>query len=152
MRIDKNIVEKKYNIFNEKYFDNSLPKIKFRTHISKNTWGIMSYYYSAKWKNNISIARNVEWNETELDKTIIHEMIHFYLLLYDKRYNGKNFFYNRSHGILFKEQAKKIKKIYNIDISTKIKYSYWLNKKGKKEKPSHNPFIIFMRWFKRYIL
>ena len=150
MRIAKEDIEAKYRLFNKEYFGGKLPKIHFSTYNSKSSWGLIIYNPSNKWKSKISLARNVDWTEADFDSTIIHEMVHLYLHIYDPRYRGKNPLYNRPHGKLFKQEARRFKEQYGIDIISKPR-SKFIPPKNKKR--HSNRFVqAIVDWVDRYIL
>ena len=150
MKITKDLIADKYQRFNKAYFAGRLPKIHFYTFRSKSTWGMMTYDPSNKWKSRIGIASNVDWNDTDLDGTILHEMAHLYLHLTDPRYRGRNPLYNRSHGRLFKREAQRLKEQSGIDIACKLHLKH-IPPKGKKKR--HNRLVqAIVDWVDRWIL
>ena len=131
MKITKYDVEERYLIYNKKYFEEKLPKIHFSTYIGKGAYGVCTYNPHNKWKSKIEIARNVDWSEADFESTVIHEMVHLYLDIYDPRYRGKNPLYNRSHGRLFKQQGRHFKEL-GIDIISKPKSKLILSENRRK--------------------
>lgn len=116
-------IEKKFDEFNEKYFDSKLERVPIELWKSKHSLGQCMYrvrrtilgkkhYYDFK----IRINERLDMSEDELDDVIIHEMIH--LRIFSKPY------YDRSaHGPIFRKMMNHINERYGRHIRIRYKFS-----------------------------
>lgn len=131
-----NYIAQKFNEFNKQFFHNSLPIPifdlmsrnralgDFTVNTSKNYIGLPIKSYM-----RIRLNKMFERTQTQIDETIIHEMIHQYLYVH-KIYD------NAPHGNIFMRIAKKIYEesngLYNITPTTRIDDEETLLQRDKK--------------------
>ena len=102
-------IERRYNEYNEKYYDGVLPICKIRVVTSKNK--VPAWYKNYPKCGKIYIARNFFWTEEKLKVTILHEMAHCYVHKILKR----NPFF--SHSRTFRKVCFNLKKKHGIRIN-----------------------------------
>ena len=109
----------KFDKFNEMFFDNELPPIKLLVNRTKNTMGTFRYAIRREGRRvveetpkHITISKYYDVTEKELNETLIHEMIHYYICY-------KKISDNNAHGYQFQKLAKQISDSseYNITIT-----------------------------------
>lgn len=116
-------IEKKFDEFNEKYFDSKLERVPIELWTSKRTLGQCMYrvrrtilgkkhYYDFK----IRINERLDMPEDELDDVLIHEMIH--LRIFSKPYNDR-----WTHGPVFKKIMNHINERYGRHIRIRYRFS-----------------------------
>ncbi len=138
MEISKELIKRKFNLFNNKCFHSQLPM--------PNSFSVKSYRQVAgqciintngkKPRVSIIISRCFDFDEEALDETIIHEMIHYYLFLQgNKRW--------MKHGKAFKDECKRIKMLYGITIHRNA-YHINLNEKYKPKMTVIDKLLSFM--------
>lgn len=114
MKITKVDIEKRYAEYNRIYFGNKLGKCRLSC---PNMTDFGAYYYNAKKKDKaksqIMIAKNVNWTETALRDTLIHEMIHMYV----RTVRGKKIDGLLGHGCAFRRECRRIKRNFGITIT-----------------------------------
>jgi Tfp pilus assembly protein PilZ len=84
---------------------------------------------------NIGIAKNIDWTESSLRDTIVHEMIHAYLYQ-----NGMPYL---KHGKVFKTVMRELNKKYGLNVEI-IDTENWFNDK----KPTLFQRITRWLWIK----
>lgn len=110
-------VERKFNEFNEQMFGGKLPKLPFKISNARTFLGQITFfqekneddtwhYYGFTFK----VSDKVDLPEDIVEDTIIHEMIHYYIL-----YNQMQD--NAPHGDLFKQKMEEINNTYNRNIT-----------------------------------
>lgn len=112
--VTKEDIERSFNEYNQLYFDGELGKCRLSC---PNMIDFGAYYYNAKKKDKVKsqimIARNVNWTETALRDTIIHEMIHMYV----RTVRGKRIDGLLGHGWAFRRECRRIKRNFGITIT-----------------------------------
>lgn len=126
-------LEKKFCAFNDLCFDGSLPKIPIELTTSKRFLGRFMYkirrfthrYYDVK----IKINRRLDCEESLLEDTLIHEMIHYYIFVNKIKDSS-------AHGRYFVDIMNSINEKYNrnITISHKSSESFAEQLAGTKKK------------------
>lgn len=106
MRPTPSFLYRQFNYWNNLIFDNELPIPTlsittaaryagvFKVHRRKSFGGVVESY-------SISLSALFDHSEDELNDTIIHEMVHFYIHI--KKYQDTS-----SHGVIFRELIRKI--------------------------------------------
>ena len=113
MKITNEILEQKFNEYNNLYFNGKLPK-RTKLTVVKGNYTTMSGFFSYEIKSKrlcspkFGIVNSVNWTEYTLKGTLLHEMIHLYLTDKYKKDMG--------HGMEFQKMCKQFKKEYNIQI------------------------------------
>lgn len=129
MKLTLEYLYKKFDEFNEKFFEGSLPRILIEITRTKRRLG--SYEYIAnRWSMReqpvrIIISKYYDRPETEICGTLIHEMIHYYLSI-NMIGRGED-----CHGPSFMKWAAKINKTnpeYNIQKNSRVDKSSLTNK------------------------
>ena len=126
MLVTNNWIEKKYNYFNKKLFDNKLPDIRFKVSKTKHAWGKAKY--TIDYKNNrlynfeIQISNYYDSPEDVKERVLIHEMIH----IADYHFHPEHFIsvygrpkYNAHGKVFFMKEVERIKKL-GYDISPRV--------------------------------
>lgn len=109
MTITKQSLDELFKQYNKEYFNNELPKCRMTTTQAK------SYYatYVPSNKPIIFVCRYVHWDEESLKITILHEMLHHYIMAV-----AKAKCYILPHGFIFNHYCRKFKKKHGIDLRT----------------------------------
>lgn len=121
MTITKQYLAELFNQYNKEYFDDELPKCRMTTTQAK------SYYamYLPSNKPIIYVCRYVHWDEESLKMTILHEMLHHYIMSV-----AKSKFYILPHGFIFNHYCRKFKKKHGIDLRIhKVPHPYFYKEK-----------------------
>lgn len=117
MRPDKQYVEKKYREYNDMCFGGKLPMLPVRMSTAKtflgavrfkkkkDFWGRLVYY-----DFELVISVKYDLPEREVEDTIIHEMIHFYIY-YNKLKDTS------THGTIFRKMMNEINARYGRHIT-----------------------------------
>lgn len=114
MKISKKWIIRNYIEFNKKYFDNSLPFVRFFINNSKTMYGYAYFLYDEN--NNIkpySITMSNYFDESEYENknTLLHEMIHIYeYITFPKRFAWPKAKTYNAHGMFFEMKAALINK------------------------------------------
>ncbi len=134
MELTKEYLVSKYSEFNHLIFDDSLPMIPIKLGRSKSALGYLKF---RKHKNlfgkvtisgfSITISTKFDLSEQEIEDTLIHEMIHFYI--YHNKLEDSS-----SHGHIFKKMMADINEKYGrkINISYRLTNTGELIPKGRK--------------------
>ena len=109
MIITTDILVKKFNKFNRRFFNSALPVIDIIVTREKNRFGAFEYMRQYDYHlgrtievpRKISISSYYDMDEKFIDETLIHEMIHYYIA-YRKIKD------NDSHGYYFMAYANRI--------------------------------------------
>ena len=109
MTITTDILVKKFNKFNDRFFNSSLPAIDILITKEKNRFGSFEYMRQYDYHlgrtievpRKISISSYYDMDEKFIDETLIHEMIHYYIA-------HRKIQDNNSHGYYFMAYAKRI--------------------------------------------
>lgn len=110
-------IEQKFDEFNELCFSGTLPKIPIELSNAKTFLGVCVY---KKRRNllgkttcydfRLRINKRIDLPEDVLEDTIIHEMIHYYILVNDKKDTS-------AHGVLFRKIMNSINEKHNRHIT-----------------------------------
>ena len=115
MKLTKDYLCSLYNKCNEKYFDGQLGKCDFSfftKNISYLGWYNSKNDKNGKPKDKIWVGTSVKWTDEALERVLVHEMVHMYVYRIDGcKYDGL-----LGHGRRFRQQCKRIKKTYGIEI------------------------------------
>lgn len=108
MRANINFVIEKFKEFNSLCFDDSLPQIELRIGVARRALGSFRYpvrYSPMKKRGNgeccITISNRFDMPQREIEDTIIHEMIHYWIWL--QRLDNEP-----THGPAFRAKMKEI--------------------------------------------
>lgn len=80
MEVTRKLLKEKFNLFNEKYFENKICNCNFR--VEKNNLSLGSFIENNVSKPIICVSKDdfvndeIGWSVDRLDNTILHEMIH----------------------------------------------------------------------------
>lgn len=103
-----------YHRFNEKYFNNELPKdLEIKLSNTTKALGMTraTNVFGKYTPRSISISQKINWTEKLLETTIIHEMIHVWQAVTEN---------NMSHGRSFKLKAMIVGQQHGITIERTI--------------------------------
>ena len=132
MNINVSYLQSRFDLFNKKFFNNILPKIDIKISRTKKTFGDFIYINNGNIPLSIRISNYYDRNSLEIDETLIHEMIHYYICF-------KKIKDNKSHGFYFQHYADKIK------LESKGKYN--ITATSKSEAPIRNKKIFKIFYF-----
>ena len=89
MKADLEYVQEKFREFNVRMFDGRLPEPPISITNAKTYFGVCAFRKHRKWNGRleysdfkIRISRRFDLLQEEIDDTIIHEMIHYYIGLF----------------------------------------------------------------------
>jgi hypothetical protein len=89
MKADIAYVQEKFREFNRRMFDGKLPELPISVTNAKSYLGVCLYRNRFKWNGKreyydfkLRISRRIDLSQDELDDTIIHEMIHYWIGLF----------------------------------------------------------------------
>ena len=109
MTITKQSLTEMFKQYNKEYFNNELPKCRMTTTQAKSYYAV----YVPSNKPIIFVCRYVHWDEESLKITILHEMLHHYIIAV-----AKAKCYILPHGFIFNHYCRKFKKKHGIDLRT----------------------------------
>ena len=109
MTITKQSLDELFKQYNKEYFNNELPKCRMTTTQAKSYYAV----YVPSNKPIIFVCRYVHWDEESLKVTILHEMLHHYIMAV-----AKAKCYILPHGFIFNHYCRKFKKKHGIDLRT----------------------------------
>lgn len=109
MKVTLDIIIKKFDLFNDSYFNSELPRIEFKITKEKRRFGYFEYArrYDAMTDKcvevpiRIGISSYYDMPEKSFDETLIHEMIHYHIA-------HKGIKDNSQHGHYFMRYAARI--------------------------------------------
>lgn len=114
MRIKKEDIQTRFDIYNQQYFNGVLPKCKY--HVLRYNDGPDGFYNpllkDGKLIGHIWIQHKVDWTEEDLREVIVHEMIHHYVQTIEGHKGGLF-----GHNWRFRRQCRRIKKEYGLIIA-----------------------------------
>jgi predicted SprT family Zn-dependent metalloprotease len=91
------------------FFNGVLPKIDIEISRTKHTLGQFTYIEKTNTPLKIRISKYYNRTEFEIDQTLVHEMIHYYICFMGMKDSS-------SHGIIFKGMANEINSKSNFHI------------------------------------
>lgn len=106
MEITTKILKERFIEYNKRYFDEKLPMVDFRRHRTGNPVARLNTPNNGNLSISFSTVYN--WNDKLIRDTLIHEMIHLYLVV-----NKKEWIFD--HGIPFHLCCLKFLLKYRID-------------------------------------
>lgn len=123
MKPTKEYLEAKYATFNNQIFEGQLPSIPIKLGRSKSSLGYLKFKRrkSLFGKESLSgfsiiISTSFDLTEAEIEDTLIHEMIHYYIYF-------NNIKDTSSHGPYFREKMAEINHHFGRDIHISYKFS-----------------------------
>ena len=121
MRADIPYVQQKFREFNRQMFDGRLPEPSVSITNAKTYMGVCAYRKHRKWNGRleysdfrIRISRRFDLSRDEIDDTIIHEMIHYWIGLNSPADMP-------GHSVLFRRMMADINTRYGRHISVSHK-------------------------------
>lgn len=110
-------IERKFNEYNEQMFEGKLHPLPFKTTSARTFLGQVRFYQekqpdgTMRYMNfQFVISTKVDLSEAEVEDTIIHEMIHYWILSNQMQDTGP-------HGDIFKRKMKEINLKFNRNLS-----------------------------------
>lgn len=108
--LKKEDLKRRFDEYNEKYFDGVLPPCKL--FVTKSKYGCPAWISKYKKVNNkIYIANDVYWTDENLKLSLIHEMVHHYVW---EIMNLNPFF---THGRAFRKVCRMLRKKHGIRVN-----------------------------------
>lgn len=123
MRADIPYVQQKFREFNRQMFDGRLPEPPVSITNAKTYLGVCAYRKHRTWNGRleysdfkIRISRRFDLSRDEIDDTIIHEMIHYYIGLFSPADMP-------GHSVLFRRMMADINERFGRNISVSHRLS-----------------------------
>ena len=123
MRATRSYVTERFDLYNDLCFGGKLPKIPVRMSVAKGFLGKIKYKHRRRFFHSdeyydfsLHINSRYDYQPDIIDDTIIHEMIHLYIL-----YNGIKD--NAPHGVVFKQIMNTINNTHNRHVSVSHKHT-----------------------------
>lgn len=131
-------IQEKFNEFNQQMFDGCLPMLPIKLSKARTFLGILAYRRRRtlsgeieKYDFRLRISTYHDLPEQELEDTIIHEMIHYYIGI-------KQLKDTSAHGKIFRKMMKDINERYgrHITISYRSKATTLPRRKVVRKEPT----------------
>lgn len=123
MKPDVEYVRRRFRAFNEQIFDSELPEIPIIISKSKSFLGRLEYKRRKRlfaapeiYDIKMRVSARVDMPECDVDDTIIHEMIHLYILV-------KGLKDSSTHGRVFRKMASDINKRFGHKVSVSHRFT-----------------------------
>lgn len=129
MVIDQYSIFNGFVDFNEEYFNNELPMPNFAVKHSYRTLGYFHCefdWYGDIVEPTIEMSDYYDYTESQFRDILIHEMIHYYLLLCGKDRRCR-------HGRAFKRMAKQFNSLYGMNITPTIQLDEYKIREGNSK-------------------
>lgn len=115
MKLSKELIKNRFDIYNAKYFEGKLGKCKF--YIFNKTIYAFGKYSDILLKNGkidsrIYIGQYFKLTEENLERILVHEMIHMYV----RTIEGVKFDGLLGHGRHFRKHQKRLNKEFGLNI------------------------------------
>ena len=102
-------LEERFGTFNELCFDGALPRIPIKLSNARSFVGRLQYRHVHDWRGRVvrredfvlRISKRLDLPEAEIEDTLIHEMIHYWIALEGRKDSS-------THGKLFRAKMKEI--------------------------------------------
>ncbi len=134
MKVSIEYIEQKVREFNAQMFGGELPPLQIRLSSARTFLGKLRYEKKRKllggwsYKNfQLIISNRFDLPERVIEDTIIHEMIHHYIMY--RRLKDTS-----SHGVIFREMMKQINEQYNRNISVTVRLTDDIVRKDTKKR------------------
>lgn len=121
MNVSIDFIKQKFEEYNIQMFEGKLPPLEIRLSSAKTFMGTLRYIKRRKltggWEYHnfqLVISTRFEVPENVIEDTVIHEMIHYYIL-----YHG--ILDTSTHGVIFQEMMNRINKYFNRHITISIR-------------------------------
>ena len=113
MEITKEDLQRRFDEYNQLYFDGKLKSAKmgFFSKSFKTLVGTFEFEIdkNRRVKNpSIKISKRIDWDEEKLRRTLLHEMAHFSVTQKYKK--------NKKHGIAYIKECKRLESQYNVRV------------------------------------
>lgn len=113
MEITKEDLQRRFDEYNELYFDGKLKSAKmgFLSKSYKTIVGIFEFEIDNNRRvkdPSIKISKRIDWDEEKLRRTLLHEMAHFSVTQKYKK--------NKKHGIAYIKECKRLESQYNVRV------------------------------------
>lgn len=117
MRATKEYVEQKFDEFNKLIFEGKLPKLPFKISCARTFLGQVTFFQEKNddgtmhyYGFTFRVSDKVDLPDDVVDDTIIHEMIHYWILSNQMQDNAP-------HGDLFRQKMEEINNEFNRNIT-----------------------------------
>ena len=121
-------LQRMFNVFNARFFDNQLPHIDIKLCKTKRVFGKFVYIKGGcrDLPVRIEISQYFDYPQKNVEEVLIHEMIHYYLCVHNIREKDP-------HGLYFMAVAAGINKASDYNISaTYVGEKTNINRKSPK--------------------
>lgn len=127
MIVDRKILKRLYDKYNQEYFLGYLPTCPLYTHDSYRLLGHYSFELGRNGSvigHSITISDSYDWTEEQLRDVLVHEMVHEYLIYYGLDDTGK-------HTKLFKSFMNRLNKEHGLNMAVITDLTDFKVRKGK---------------------
>ncbi len=116
-------LQKRFETFNHDYFGDTLPPVPLKLGWAVRSLGACTYKKRRKWFGGIEyhdfgirISTKYDLPENELEDILLHEMIHYEILVNQRRDTS-------AHGRLFRTRMKELNERYGRHIRISYRFS-----------------------------
>lgn len=134
MKVTTNYIEQKFCEFNEMIFGGKLPPLPIKLSSARTFMGKLRYEKKRKflggwaYKNyQLVISTRFDVSEHVIEDTVIHEMIHYYIMYRGLRDTS-------SHGPVFRKMMKEINDKYGRHVSVSVRLDAEIQKRDTKKR------------------
>lgn len=134
MKASTDYIRQKFDEFNELIFGGKLPPLTIRLSSARTFMGKLRYEKKRKflggwtYKNyQLVISTRFDLSEQMIEDTVIHEMIHYYIMYRGLRDTS-------SHGPVFRNIMKEINEKYGRHVTVSVRLNDEIQKKDTKKR------------------
>ena len=132
-------IQEHFDAYNQQYFDGQLPPLPIKLSHAKGFLGKVTFVRKRKWlfgayKNENFVLRinvQIDLPEEVVQDTILHEMIHYYIAVNQRKDTS-------AHGKLFRHEMARI----NVEGNRHITISHRLNEEQKAQAQIHKKRVV----------
>lgn len=132
MELTIELLEEKFDEYNDLYFDGELPTPKLGLHKSFRKYGEFTYTRFNEKCNlrnaTITMSSYYDWDESHLRDILVHEMLHFKIERSKQRDKDM-------HGTTFLNEAKRLNEEFGLNITVN---PYFDDIKVSENAPKHS--------------
>jgi len=137
MIADLEFIKESFRHFNLLCFGGKLPEPIFMLGRAKGSLGRMEHKRNGSYV--LRISRSFDLPRETLEDVVIHEMIHYHIMLHGKRLRSK------PHGPLFRQMMEDINRIFGRHISITFKTNESQGRPARREREVHNIILSTLK-------